>query len=356
MTHARHAASVMGAWILLASLPADQTRPERMKPDELFDAYRIQGPRVVADAIGAMSNQFDRFRSDFEARVLPAWRSGSDRHLHATFMLEIAIATAGESHRYPEWDRFITSAGTLLSDRPERPGTDAAADAFEILWHQAAVAFLDGLQNPALRDRVGVQPMAGRFAAVPARAGASAVLVSPWAELARGVSVELFSIDHPEALDVLGPSAVEHYRLAISGGGSARAEAELRSAHVLTRLGRPVESLGILAELDDTRASDVTYRYWRELLRGQALDALGRLEDAVHAYEDALRIVPSAQTPHVAIAVIRSKQHRSADAAVQLEALHRNEDTSADLWSTYRDGDARFLGQRLTALREASRR
>ena len=149
--------------MVLGAALAAQHRPDRMMADELFEAYREQGPRVVSGAIASMSMapRFERFRADFEARVFPEWQRRSHRPLQAMFMLEVAVATTGFRHSYAGWEKFVTLGATFLSDRSEPPGTNPAADAFEVLWHQTAVAFLDGLQDPFQRDRVGVQTMTG---------------------------------------------------------------------------------------------------------------------------------------------------------------------------------------------------
>lgn len=357
MTKPRWTSWAVAVWLLLGTALAAQRRADRMMADELFDTYRTQGPRVVSDAVASMSPRFERFRRDFETRVLPEWQRGPHEPLRAMFMLDIAIATGGRRHDYPEWENFITLGSAFLSGRSEPPGTNAAADAFEILWHQTAVAFLDGLQDPFLRDRIGVQSMAGRMAAVAAPDGAPPLLVAPWVEVARGTSLELISIDRPEGLDVLGPEALKHYRqAAAAGSGGTRAEATLRSARLLTRLKRPAEAMATLADFDDAWTSDVTYRYWQRLLRGQALEALDRPDEAVLAYEDALQIAPSAEAPRIALVAVQVKRHRQTEAAAQLAAIEATPDPVVDPWWSYRDGDARFFHARLDALREMSRR
>lgn len=324
--------------------------------DELFDAYRADGPRVVAEAVASMSPRFERFRVDFETRVFPEWQRGPHGPLQAMFMLDVAVATDGQRRSYPGWEAFVTLGSDLLSHRSEPPGTNPAADAFEILWHQTAVAFLDGLQDPFLRDRAGVQPMTGRIAAVAAPAGAPPLLVSPWVELTRGLSLELITIDRPEGLDVLAPEALTHYRqAAAAGSGGIRAEATLRAARLLTRLTRPAEAMAMLADFDDVWTTDATYRYWHRLLRGQALETLGRPDDAVVSYEEALRVMPSAEAPRIAIAALQVKRQRSTEAAAQLAAMDVTPDPVVDPWRWYRDGDARFFRARLGALREMSR-
>jgi hypothetical protein len=347
---------VFAAVAVAASMPVHaQRRPERMMADELFEAYRAAGPEALPKA-GAMSPRFERFRDDFETRVLPAWKAGPRQPLQAMFMLEVAMLTEGRRHGFPRWEDFLTLGSAFLAGRPEPPGTNPAADAFEILWHQTAVAFLDGLQDPVLTDRIGVQPMKDRMAAVPARAGETQVLVEPWVELARGLTLERIALDHPEGFDVLGPQALTHYQQAVAAGsGATRAEATLRGASVLIDLRRPAEALTMLTGFETAWTTDETYRYWQPLLRGRALEALNRPDEAVPSYQDALRIVPSAEAPRVAIMALETKRRHTAEAAAQRSAIEHARTSTVDPWRSYRDGEARFLQARLDALRAMSR-
>lgn len=358
MTTPRWTVCVASASIVLSATLLAQ-RPGRMMADALFDAYRAQGPRVMSDALSSMTTgqRFEQFRADFESRVLPEWQRGPRTRLQAAFMLEIAVATDGRRHSYQGWESFLTLGSTFLSNRPEPPGANPDADAFEVLWHQTTVAFLDTLQDPFVRERAGVKPMAARIAAVPAPVGEAQVLVVPWVEIARGFSLELITIDRPEGLDVLGPDALKHYRqAAAAGAGEIRAEATLRAARLLMRMKRSGEAMAVLTDFDDAWTSDVTYRYWQHLLRGQALEALDRPDDAVATYQDALRIVPSAESARIAIMALQMKRQRSADVAEQLAAIEAAPDPVVDPWRSYRDGDARFFQARIDTLREMSRR
>jgi hypothetical protein len=92
------------------------------------------------------------------------------------------------------------------------------------------------------------------------------------------------------------------------------------------------------------------------LLRGQALEALDRPDDAVATYQDALRIVPSAESARIAIMALQMKRQRSADVAEQLAAIKAAPDPVVDPWRSYRNGDARFFQARIDTLREMSRR
>ena len=160
MTTPRWTVCVASASIVLSATLLAQ-RPGRMMADALFDAYRAQRPRVVSDALSSMTTgqRFEQFRADFESRVLPEWQRGPRTRLQAAFMLEIAVATDGRRHSYQGWESFLTLGSTFLSNRPEPPGANPDADAFEVLWHQTTVAFLDTLQDPFVRERAGVKPM-----------------------------------------------------------------------------------------------------------------------------------------------------------------------------------------------------
>jgi hypothetical protein len=78
----------------------------------------------------------------------------------------------------------------------------------------------------------------------------------------------------------------------------------------------------------------------------------------VLAYRAALAIVPSAQSPHVAMMALEFKRDaRQPGRQIGADVLRRpNPDATVDPWWTYAHGDYRFFAARLKELRQAGRR
>ena len=124
---------------------------------------------------------------------------------------------------------------------------------------------------------------------------------------------------------------------------------------MLLRLARANEALARLETFEDKWTTDAVLRYWRWLVRGKALEALGRADEARAAYGEALALVPTAQSPRVALMAM-DLTHGNREAADRLAAEIRTApDPVSDPWWSYPHGDLRFLTSRLAALREMSR-
>ena len=332
-----------------APTPSQQTKPELMKGEELFAEYLATGPAVLAKAFPT-NQRFVSFGGDFRNRVLTDWERVPPTRPRAMFMLDVSIAALNRG--YPDWLDFIHHAGKYLRRRPEPPGVDPAADAFELLWYKTAVSVISGQRRPDFLAKEGIAPLASRVAPAPVEGGAP-VLVDPWIALARGFSEEAFAIERPPLLDKHGTAAVAHYGEA-ARYESTRAEATLRAAWVLLRMKRAADALARLDTFDGNWTNDGVLHYWRWLFRGKALEALGRGDDAKAAYRDALEIAPTAQSPRVALMAIDLNQG-DREAADRMAAEIRTADPVIDPWWSYAHGDLRFFTSRLTTLREMSR-
>jgi tetratricopeptide (TPR) repeat protein len=129
-------------------------------------------------------------------------------------------------------------------------------------------------------------------------------------------------------------------------------EAAVRKAWLLHRLLRHDEALALLNAAGDD-PSDAAITYYRHLIRGRVLDTLGRLDDAVAAYRQALDLVPDAQSASIGLmtGLLRLGQHDEAEALA--DRVQASQD--ADPWPDYWAGDYRYYPGIIARLREGSR-
>ncbi len=111
---------------------------------------------------------------------------------------------------------------------------------------------------------------------------------------------------------------------------------------MLVRLGRPADALELLAKLGD-RIEDPVIRYWGRLFHGRAFEALGRRDEAVRAYEDALTQVPGAQAPAVALSALELGRNRLEQAYRWAAAVRTAPVEMADPWWKYLADDYRLF-------------
>ena len=135
--------------------------------------------------------------------------------------------------------------------------------------------------------------------------------------------------------------------------GDTASEANLRRAWWLTRQGNAQEAIAILA-VDSSSSPDPYLRYTYSLVRGHALRALGRLDDADAAYRQALTLSPGAQSARIALMTLMTARGRLDEAATFADAVQTTRD-QADPWWTYTRGDGRMITALLAKVREATR-
>jgi tetratricopeptide (TPR) repeat protein len=131
-------------------------------------------------------------------------------------------------------------------------------------------------------------------------------------------------------------------------------EARVRAAWFLQSRGRPEQALEVLRDAPG-QSADLHVRYLAFLVRGEALRALGRSDDAVAAFRQALAIWPGAQSATVALMTLLVNRGERQEAA----ALARSAEGAAvdryDPWWTYWLGDYRVYPSILGKLRELGR-
>jgi VWFA-related protein len=301
-------------------------------------------------------DQYERLRKElgyekdgFFYHALARWRR-APRRIHTVFMLDLALV--GFNHGWVYWLDVVEQARKLLTMRLEPPGADPDTDRFEIAWHKASIALLESLRRPDLVEKHGVAPLETRMAATPLATGEPR-LIDPWIALARGVNEEQWSVTEPTMLPTHGVAALRHFEEA-AAHESTRAEALVRKAWLLVRLGRPADALTALDGLSGA-TPDAAVRYWSRLFRGRALDALGRTDEAERAYRDALDLVPHAQAPSVALTALELRRGRHDEAYRWAAAVRGAPADLSDPWWQYFYADFRFFRARLVDLRRGAK-
>ena len=121
--------------------------------------------------------------------------------------------------------------------------------------------------------------------------------------------------------------------LAVAPGN---AEARVRLARVLSRLGRHREAV---AELKSAASDQLSaeYRYYAELFAGSDEEALGNFNAARAAFQRAVGLFPEAQSPRLALSQLARRQGNKAEARAQLELLSTpgNGGAREDPWWKY---------------------
>jgi tetratricopeptide (TPR) repeat protein len=221
------------------------------------------------------------------------------------------------------WYRAV--AATFQADRRFGNSEHHLRRAKELLPRDPVLLFYDGALHEALASP--------RFQNVPISAPA--------------MGREIGLVTEDEQLQ----EAQRLLRRAIDFG--APPEARLRLGRVLGRLGKHAEAVELL-DGAVVPAGDARLSYFRELLLGTELAALGRLDEAVPHLERAAAQFPTAQAPLVAMsAVQRRAGNRVAaiEALRRLQALPEKPSMRNDPWWAYHRSYAADAGDQLAAVR-----
>jgi len=279
----------------------------------------------------------------------------------AAFVLELAHAAlkSGQRGAVPAVQKLLDKHRLLVRD-PLGPS------AFERYWLWAAVAILQGVNEPAVNQEFVTAALA-RFPDEPRLLLAKAFLLDRRQPFASGEETRTTMMAPqmagntviPARLSVTAGLPERHVREVLTAYDSVLttdevgAEARLRKSLLLYRAGQAREALELL-DSSSVVSSDIALRYLRDLFRGRALTALGSLDEAAAAYQAALGHAPQAQSPQVAlmaVALLRGDRERAAAIAEQIQ----NAAPGADPWWTYWEGDYRLVPGILTRLRTQTR-
>ena len=317
--------------------------------DELLAAYSAGDFHVLRKAVTSGA-RFEELRKELGSTKDGQFRGAMQRWhpqrrpVHSAFMLELVLV--GHQLGLSGWLDALTESRRFLVARPEAPGTSPEIDAFELTWHRAAIAILQGTRRPDLLDEHGIRPLAERITPGPATPGK---LVAPWLALARGVTEEQWAQVPRVVAAVRYASALEHYTLA-AADESTRREALVRKGRVLLAMDAPADAVAAFKAVE-AEGTDTGVSYWRWLFLGRGYEALNQVTEAETAYERARAVLPDAQSANVALAALALRRDDPARAFQLTQVVRTAPADTPDPWWDYYTGEYRLLGPRMAALR-----
>ncbi len=288
-------------------------------------------------------------------------------HRQATFYLELTaaleardqvdvtplddeVATDSNARDLTPLDGLLTPAAEMLKrvdqsvPRPERLGKpEPGVTLFESEWLRAEIALLEGIVNPNRAERF--------IAAIRKRnPDEPRVVLALAIEDDQRTSPLNRAHTSPEDLT----AALHDYASADAFAGlmfpALRPEVRIRQGWLTHRMGKDQDALALLDAVD-TKGLDGALAYYRSLFRGRVLESLHRPVDAEAAYRAALELMPSAQSPRIALTALLFRSPTRSDA----EALAASIETSgpgADPWWVYWQGDYRNFRSIIAQLHE----
>lgn len=306
--------------------------------DALVDAYNRghyeRFEQVLARASAAV------VIASLGARGNP-WPANPNRE--AAFVVEVSDA-AIRSRRPGSFE----AARDLLRHHRTLVRHPLGPDAFEKYWLWSLLAALQGGGQPQLTREFADHALA-RFPDEPRFL------------LARALAADQARAFAPaQGRDGAGQDA--HVREVTSRYDAAArfedtaAEARVRKAYFLHRIGRHAEAL---AELDMVTATqtgaDAAVAYFHLLFRGRVLEALDRHGEARAAYEQAGARQPGAQSPKVALMRLLLRAGDRPAAQTLAAGIASAPEDAFDPWWAYWLGDARHYPAIVATLRERTR-
>lgn len=241
-------------------------------------------------------------------------------------------------------DKARDAAVSLLVNQRQLVQRAIEADEFERLWLWAATAILESPIRPALGEAF-VDAALVRLPNEPRLLLARAVLADQ--------RIPVGTLEQPDPGPAAASRVLEITRLYDEVGldPNAIAEARVRKGWFLHRMGHHAEAMAVL---DDAapRANDAVLNFWRDLFRGQTLDALGKSADAITAFREALARFPNSQSANIALmnTLMRTGAHTEAQAiAARIQQFTAGDD---DPYWSYWAADFRFRDGAITRLRQ----
>lgn len=220
-------------------------------------------------------------------------------------------------------------------------------EAYEKYWLWAAIIVLEGANQPDLtlqfvKDGLRLFPGEPRFVLAQAFAADQSRALEP---LARNGVLVAGLVSHLK-------DAGNAYDAAMAADETA-AEARIRKAWLLHRAGRRQDALALLEQAGSPQ--ERVLDYLRHLMRGRALDALDRTDEAAAAFRAALMLFPNAQSARVGLMTVLQRQGNGPAALELAELVQTTSPEAVDPWWQYWQGDYRLIATVITRLREQGR-
>jgi VWFA-related protein len=277
-------------------------------------------PRTVQDFVRAYErNDFSSLapglrKSGEPAALLRSFQEGRNPwpatpNKEAAFALELvepAVFSSRGGDREAAYS-LLRRFTTLVRD-PLEPGL------FERYWHFTVLTMLEGSIRPSASEAF-VASALQRFPKEP-RFVLSRAIVTDQRWAVQGVTLVTGADGVPTAEHI--DQVRSQYEAAIAMPEVA-AEARIRLAWFLHRIGRHGQAVVHLKEAETELVRDPSLRYLRHLFLGHALTALGDHAQASRAFEAARAEMPGAQSPKVALmnlALLRN-DHAAAEAMAE---------------------------------------
>ena len=273
------------------------------------------------------------------------------RRAVASFALEAAAARldAGD----------IPGARSLVEWGCARVRAHEAADDFDIAWHAAALTIAESWLDPVAleshvkhaRAQLPDDPFLTLAWAVAAEQRASPLLVGRSIPAPVNPTADQENQARNRAIATrLMDDALARFAVAAANPSTA-ADARMRTARVRLALDQPQEALAGLADLESKTREGWTV-YLARLFRGQALERLGRPDEAVASFRAALTVGPGGQTATMSLATLLYRRDQRDEAETLVQLLLAETDPISDPWWTYWAGSGRLWTSRLAAMRE----
>jgi VWFA-related protein len=323
-----------------AAAPAPDSRAA---PLETLIAAYDKGDYAAAEAGLTKIADARAMIRDFTERGNP-WPANPRRE--GVFVLELA-ETALFSRRKDDRD----AAAELLTRFHPLIRHPLEPDAFERHWLWAEIAIAQGLIHSAFAEPLVAHALS-RFPGEPRFVLARAIVTDQAWPLGRTASDSRYSTSlRPSAAHV--KNVTERYAAAMAFSETA-AEARVRLAWFLHRLGQHADALVHLDAIRGDTGLDPVMQYVQRLVRGQVLEAAGQPDASLQAYRQALALAPHAQSARIALmnGLLRAGDRRGA---AQLAEQIQTEREGTDPWWSYVQGDFRLYPLALARLREMAK-
>lgn len=312
-----------------------RTVPELIRAYELAAYSNMAGALRDTDELAPLIRTFDRGGNPWPA-------SPNRESAFALELAEPAIFSRDRDDReagYGLLQRF-----TQLVRDPLEPGL------FERYWHFAVLTMLEGSIRPATADAFVTRALA-RFPDEPRFVLSRAIITDQrWA--VQGVT----SVTGPDGMPTPdhAKEVRQHYEAAIKLTDVA-AEARVRFAWFLHRIGRHGEAVLHLNQAAKEPIRDPSVRYLRQLFLGHVLLALKEHAMASAAFTAASVDAPGAQSAKVALmnlALLRDDRQKAEAFAEEIQSQGTH---TSDPWWGYWQGQHRLYPAALQRLREMAR-